>query len=147
MSKILIIEDDNKIRSILKEILEEKNHEVDDAPDGLEGFKKLEQGMYDLCLCDIKMPKMDGMEVLEKSKDAEIGTNFIMISAHGTIDVAVEAVKKGAFDFLQKPFDLGRLEITLRNALDKSVLQRETKTLKKKISKKKLTNFKTIMQR
>ena len=136
MSKILIIEDDNKIRSILKEILEEKNHEVDDAPDGLEGFKKLEQGMYDLCLCDIKMPKMDGMEVLEKSKDAEIGTNFIMISAHGTIDVAVEAVKKGAFDFLQKPFDLGRLEITLRNALDKSVLQRETKTLKKKISKK-----------
>lgn len=136
MSKILVIEDDNKIRSILKEILEEKNHEVDDAPDGLEGFKKLEQGMYDLCLCDIKMPKMDGMEVLEKSKEAEIGTNFVMISAHGTIDVAVEAVKKGAFDFLQKPFDLGRLEITLRNALDKSVLQRETKTLKKKISKK-----------
>ena len=136
MSKILVIEDDNKIRSILKEILEEKNHEVDDAPDGLEGFRKLEQGLYDLCLCDIKMPKMDGMEVLEKAKDAELGTNFIMISAHGTIDVAVEAVKKGAFDLLQKPFDLGRLEITLRNALDKSTLQRETKTLKKKISKK-----------
>jgi DNA-binding NtrC family response regulator len=136
MPKILVIEDDNKIRSILKEILEEKNHEVDDAPDGVEGFKKLEQGIYDLCLCDIKMPKMDGMEVLEKAKGAEIGTNFIMISAHGTIDVAVEAVKKGAFDFLQKPFDLGRLEITLRNALDKSTLQRETKTLKKKISKK-----------
>jgi two-component system nitrogen regulation response regulator NtrX len=136
MSKILVIEDDNKIRSILKEILEEKNHEVDDAADGLEGLKKLEQGIYDLCLCDIKMPKMDGMEVLEKAKEAELGTNFIMISAHGTIDVAVEAVKKGAFDFLQKPFDLGRLEITLRNALDKSTLQRETKTLKKKISKK-----------
>lgn len=136
MSKILVIEDDNKIRSILKEILEEKNHEVDDAADGVEGLKKLEQGMFDLCLCDIKMPKMDGMEVLEKSKDADIGTNFIMISAHGTIDVAVEAVKKGAFDFLQKPFDLGRLEITLRNALDKSILQRETKTLKKKISRK-----------
>jgi two-component system nitrogen regulation response regulator NtrX len=136
MSKILVIEDDNKIRSILKEILEEKNHEVDDAPDGVEGLKKLEQGFYDLCLCDIKMPKMDGMEVLEKAKEAEIGANFIMISAHGTIDVAVEAVKKGAFDFLQKPFDLGRLEITLRNALDKSTLQRETKTLKKKISKK-----------
>jgi two-component system, NtrC family, nitrogen regulation response regulator NtrX len=136
MSKILIIEDDNKIRSILKEILEEKNHEVDDAADGSEGLKKLEQGAYDLCLCDIKMPKMDGMEVLEKAKEAEIGTNFIMISAHGTIDVAVEAVKKGAFDFLQKPFDLGRLEITLRNGLDKSTLQRETKTLKKKISKK-----------
>lgn len=136
MSKILVIEDDNKIRAILKEILEEKNHDVDDAADGQEGLKKLEQGLYDLCLCDIKMPKMDGMEVLEKAKDAEIGTNFIMISAHGTIDVAVEAVKKGAFDFLQKPFDLGRLEITLRNALDKSVLQRETKSLKKKISKK-----------
>ncbi len=136
MSKILVIEDDNKIRSILKEILEEKNHEVDDAADGLEGYKKLEQGVYDLCLCDIKMPKMDGMEVLEKAKGNEIGANFIMISAHGTIDVAVEAVKKGAFDFLQKPFDLGRLEITLRNALDKSILQRETKTLKKKISKK-----------
>jgi DNA-binding NtrC family response regulator len=136
MSKILVIEDDNKIRSILKEILEEKNHEVDDAADGVEGYKKLEQGFYDLCLCDIKMPKMDGLEVLEKAKENEIGTNFIIISAHGTIDVAVEAVKKGAFDFLQKPFDLGRLEITLRNALDKSILQRETKTLKKKISKK-----------
>lgn len=136
MSKILVIEDDNKIRSILKEILEEKNHEVDDAADGLDGFKKLEQGSYDLCLCDIKMPKMDGMEVLDKAKEAELGTNFIMISAHGTIDVAVEAVKKGAFDFLQKPFDLGRLEITLRNALDKSSLVRETKTLKKKIGKK-----------
>jgi DNA-binding NtrC family response regulator len=136
MSKILVIEDDNKIRSILKEILEEKDHEVDDAADGLDGFKKLEQGSYDLCLCDIKMPKMDGLEVLDKAKEAELGTNFIMISAHGTIDVAVEAVKKGAFDFLQKPFDLGRLEITLRNALDKSSLVRETKTLKKKISRK-----------
>ena len=73
MSKILVIEDDNKIRSILKEILEEKNHEVDDAADGVEGYKKLEQGVYDLCLCDIKMPKMDGMEVLEKAKENEIG--------------------------------------------------------------------------
>jgi two-component system, NtrC family, nitrogen regulation response regulator NtrX len=82
------------------------------------------------------MPKMDGLEVLEKSKEAGIVTNFIIISAHGTIDVAVEAVKKGAFDFLQKPFDLGRLEITLRNALDKSTLVKETKNLKKKISKK-----------
>jgi len=136
MSRILIIEDDNKIRSILKEILEEKDHEVEEAADGQEGFKKLEQGSFDLCLCDIKMPKMDGLEVLEKAKEAGITTNFIVISAHGTIDVAVEAVKKGAFDFLQKPFDLGRLEITLRNALDKSSLVKETKTLKKKISKK-----------
>jgi two-component system, NtrC family, nitrogen regulation response regulator NtrX len=136
MSKILVIEDDRKIRAILKEILEEKDHEVEEAADGEEGLKKLEQGGFDLCLCDIKMPKMDGLEVLEKSKDAGIGTNFIIISAHGTIDVAVEAVKKGAFDFLQKPFDLGRLEITLRNALDKSTLVKETKNLKKKISRK-----------
>lgn len=136
MSKILIIEDDNKIRAVLKEILEDKDHDVDEAADGQEGLKRLEQGAYDLCLCDIKMPKMDGLEVLEKAKEAGIATNFIVISAHGTIDVAVEAVKKGAFDFLQKPFDLGRLEITLRNALDKSSLIKETKTLKKKISRK-----------
>jgi len=136
MSKILIVEDDTKISSVLKEILEEKGHEVDQAADGVEGLRKLENGGFDLCLCDIKMPKMDGLEVLEKSKEAGITTNFIVISAHGTIDVAVEAVKKGAFDFLQKPFDLGRLEITLRNALDKSTLVKETKTLKKKISKK-----------
>lgn len=136
MSKILVIEDDNKIRAILKEILEEKDHEVEEAADGQEGYKKLEQGAFDLCICDIKMPKMDGMEVLEKAKEKGISTNFIIISAHGTIDVAVEAVKKGAFDFLQKPFDLGRLEITLRNALDKSTLVRETKTLRKKINRK-----------
>lgn len=136
MSKILLIEDDSKIRSILKEILQEKNHEVDEAGDGHEGFKKLEQGTYDLCICDIKMPKMDGLEVLDKAKEAGIPTNFVVISAHGNIDIAVEAVKKGAFDFLQKPFDLGRLEITLRNALDKTTLIKETKNLRKKISRK-----------
>jgi two-component system, NtrC family, nitrogen regulation response regulator NtrX len=136
MSKILLIEDDPKIRSILKEILQEKNHEVDEAGDGQEGFRKLEQGMYELCICDIKMPKMDGLEVLDRTREAGIATNFVVISAHGNIDIAVEAVKKGAFDFLQKPFDLGRLEITLRNALDKTTLIRETKTLRKKISRK-----------
>jgi DNA-binding NtrC family response regulator len=136
MSKILVVEDDVKIRSILKEILEDKEHEVEEAADGQEGLKKLEQGSFDLCLCDIKMPKMDGLEVLEKAKGKGIGTNFIIISAHGTIDIAVEAVKKGAFDFLQKPFDLGRLEITLRNALDKSTLVQETRSLRKKISKR-----------
>jgi two-component system, NtrC family, nitrogen regulation response regulator NtrX len=136
MSKILLIEDDAKIRSILKEILQEKNHEVDEAGDGQEGFKKLENGIYDLCICDIKMPKMDGLEVLDRTKEAGIATNFVVISAHGNIDIAVEAVKKGAFDFLQKPFDLGRLEITLRNALDKTILIRETKNLRKKISRK-----------
>jgi DNA-binding NtrC family response regulator len=136
MSKILVVEDDAKIRAILKEILQDKNHEVDEAKDGVEGFQKLEQGIYDLCICDIKMPKMDGLEVLDKAKEAGIPTNFVIISAHGNIDIAVEAVKKGAFDFLQKPFDLGRLEITLRNALDKTTLVKETRNLKKKISKK-----------
>ena len=136
MSKILLIEDDAKIRTILKEILQEKNHEVDEAGDGQEGFKKLEQNVYDLCICDIKMPKMDGLEVLDRTKEAGIATNFVVISAHGNIDIAVEAVKKGAFDFLQKPFDLGRLEITLRNALDKTTLIRETRSLRKKISRK-----------
>lgn len=136
MSKILLIEDDVKIRSILKEILVEKNHEVDEAGDGQEGFRKLEQGTYDLCICDIKMPKMDGLEVLDRAREAGIATNFVVISAHGNIDIAVEAVKKGAFDFLQKPFDLGRLEITLRNALDKTTLIKETRNLRKKISKK-----------
>ena len=136
MSKILLIEDDSKIRAILREILQDKNHEVDEAGDGVEGFKKLEQGFYDLCICDIKMPKMDGMEVLEKAKEAEIPANFVIISAHGNIDIAVEAVKKGAFDFLQKPFDLGRLEITLRNALDKTSLVKETRNLRKKILRK-----------
>lgn len=136
MAKILIIEDDAKIRAILKEILIEKDHDVDDAVDGQEGLKKLLGGTYDLCLCDIKMPKMDGLEVLDKTKEAGIATNFIVISAHGTIDIAVEAVKKGAFDFLSKPFDLGRLEITLRNALDKTSLVKETRSLRKKISGK-----------
>ena len=136
MSKILLIEDDAKIRSILKEILQEKNHDVDEAGDGQEGFRKLEQGAYDLCICDIKMPKMDGLEVLDRTREAGIATNFVVISAHGNIDIAVEAVKKGAFDFLQKPFDLGRLEITLRNALDKTTLLRETRNLRKKISRK-----------
>jgi two-component system, NtrC family, nitrogen regulation response regulator NtrX len=136
MAKILVIEDDNKIRAILKEILMDKNHSVDEAADGVEGYKKLEQGIYDLCICDIKMPKMDGLEVLDKAKEEGIATNFVVISAHGNIDVAVEAVKKGAFDFLQKPFDLGRLEITLRNALDKTSLVRETKNLRKKVSRK-----------
>jgi DNA-binding NtrC family response regulator len=136
MSKILLIEDDAKIRTILKEILQEKNHEVDEAGDGQDGFRKLEHGIYDLCICDIKMPKMDGLEVLDRAKEAGIPTNFVVISAHGNIDIAVEAVKKGAFDFLQKPFDLGRLEITLRNALDKTTLIKETKNLRKKISRK-----------
>jgi two-component system, NtrC family, nitrogen regulation response regulator NtrX len=136
MAKILLIEDDSKIRSTLKEILVEKGHQVEEAADGLEGYKKLESGDFALCLSDIKMPKMDGMEVLGKAMESGINTNFIIISAHGTIDVAVEAVKKGAFDFLSKPFDLSRLEITVRNALERTTLVEETKTLRKKVSKR-----------
>jgi two-component system, NtrC family, nitrogen regulation response regulator NtrX len=136
MARILIIEDDSKIRFSLKEILIEKGHEVDEAADGLEGYKKLEASQYALCLSDIKMPKMDGMEVLSKAMEAGINTNFIIISAHGSIDVAVEAVKKGAFDFLSKPFDLSRLEITVRNALERTTLVEETKTLRKKVLKR-----------
>lgn len=136
MAKILIIEDDQKIRNSLKEILAEKGHQVDEAADGAEGYKKLESGEYQLCLSDIKMPKMDGMEVLSKAMSNGIPTNFIIISAHGTIDVAVEAVKKGAFDFLSKPFDLSRLEITVRNALERTTLVEETKVLRKKVQKR-----------
>src|SRR5690606_26805649 len=135
MARILVVEDDVKIRSILKEILEEKDHEVEEAADGQEGFKKLEQGNFDLCLCDIKMPKMDGLEVLEKTRSKGIPTNFIVISAHGTIDIAVEAVKKGALDFLQKPVEMGSLEITLRDALDKIILIQESRSLRENISK------------
>jgi two-component system, NtrC family, nitrogen regulation response regulator NtrX len=136
MAKILLIEDDSKIRNSLKEILMEKGHQVEEAADGLEGYKKLESGDFALCLSDIKMPKMDGMEVLSKAMENGIHTNFIIISAHGTIDVAVEAVKKGAFDFLSKPFDLSRLEITVRNALERTTLVEETKILRKKVSKR-----------
>lgn len=136
MAKILLIEDDTKIRASLKEILLEKGHQVEEAADGAEGYKKLETGDFQLCLSDIKMPKMDGMEVLTKAMEAGINTTFIIISAHGTIDVAIEAVKKGAFDFLQKPFDLSRLEIGVRNALEKTSLVEETKVLRKKVQKR-----------
>ncbi len=135
MAKILIIDDEKSIRSTLREILEYEKYEVDEAVDGQDGISKLEQKKYDVALCDIKMPKMDGIEVLEKAQTINPDVQFIMISAHGSIETAVEAVKKGAYDFIQKPPDLNRLLITLRNALDKSSLVTETKVLKKKISK------------
>src|SRR5882762_1829873 len=139
MSKVLIIEDEASIRAVLKDILKDQKElklEVDEAKDGMEGLVKLESENYDLVFCDIKMPKMDGMEVLSQSKAKGIATTFVMISAHGTTELAVDAVKKGAYDFLQKPPDLNRLLITLRNALDKNSLVRETVTLKKKISQR-----------
>ncbi len=139
MPRVLLIEDEASIRAVLKDILKDQKElklEVDEAKDGAEGLAKLESEVYDLAFCDIKMPKMDGMEVLQKAKEKGIATTFIMISAHGTTEIAVDATKMGAYDFLQKPPDLNRLLITLRNALDKTNLVKETKTLKRKVSEK-----------
>jgi two-component system nitrogen regulation response regulator NtrX len=135
MAKILIIDDERSIRATLREILEYEKYEVDEAVDGQDGIEKISKNKYDIALCDIKMPKLDGIEVLEKSQTINPELPFIMISAHGSIETAVDAVKKGAYDFIQKPPDLNRLLITVRNALDKSTLVTETKVLKKKISK------------
>lgn len=135
MAHILIVDDERSIRSTLKEILEFEKYQVDEAKDGEEGMALIEKNNYDLVLCDIKMPKMDGMEVLEKALELGKDTQFIMVSAHGSIETAVEATKKGAFDFIQKPPDLNRLLVSVRNALDKSSLVTETKVLKKKINK------------
>ena len=135
MARILIIDDEKSIRYTLREILEYEKYEVDEAQDGEEGLRKLTENQYDVTLCDIKMPKMDGIEVLTKAKEQGIDTQFIMVSAHGTIETAVEATKKGAYDFIAKPPDLNRLLVTLRNALDKSSLVTETKVLRKKVTK------------
>ena len=135
MAKILIIDDEKSIRSTLKEILEYEKYAIDEAVDGQDGLDKITKNKYDIALCDIKMPKLDGIEVLEKAQQINPELPFIMISAHGSIETAVDAVKKGAYDFIQKPPDLNRLLITVRNALDKSTLVTETKVLKKKISK------------
>ena len=139
MPKILIIEDETSIRAVLKDILldqKELKLEVDEARDGSEGLQLLESTTYDLVFCDIKMPKMDGMEVLQKAKQKNIASPFIMISAHGTTEMAVDAIRMGAYDFLQKPPDLNRLLITVRNALDRQSLIKETKSLRKKVSRK-----------
>src|ERR1043165_1595697 len=139
MPKILIIEDEASIRAVLKEILldqKELKIEVEEAKDGVEGLALLESNSFDVAFCDIKMPKMDGMEVLQKAKEKNINTSFIMISAHGTTEMAVDAIKIGAYDFMQKPPDLNRLLVTVRNALDRNSLVKETKSLRKKVSRK-----------
>lgn len=135
MKKLLIIDDEKSIRKALREILEYEKYQVDEASDGSEGIAMIQKDKYDIILCDIKMPKMDGIEVLDKIMHISSDTPVIMISGHGTIETAVEAVKKGAFDFIAKPLDLNRLLVTLRNAMDKSTLVTETKVLKKKVSK------------
>src|SRR6201996_7679960 len=135
MSNILIIDDEKAIRKTLSEILSYEGYKLDEAGDGEEGLKKVKEKEYDVILCDIKMPKLDGIEFLEKVKDINPDIPVIMISGHGTIETAVEAVKKGAYDYISKPPDLNRLLITIRNAMDKKSLVTETKQLRKRISR------------
>ncbi len=135
MPNILVIDDERAIRNVLKDILSNEGYKTEEAADGEEGFKKFSSANFDVVLCDIKMPKMDGLEFLQKATEANPDVPIIMISGHGNIETAVEAVKKGAFDYISKPPDLNRLLITIRNATDKNVLVKETKTLKRKVSK------------
>lgn len=136
MAKVLVIDDEKAIRNTLKEVLEYEKHIVDLAEDGISGIEMFEKNDYDVVLCDIKMANMDGIEVLQKIEETTTEIPVIMISGHGNIDTAVEAIKKGAFDFLEKPIDLNRLLITMRNAMDKSNLITQTRVLKKQVSKK-----------
>ena len=136
MPKILVVDDDQSIRRTLKDILEFEKYQVEEAVDGLDALVQVKQNQYDAIILDIKMPKLDGMDAMDRIQAIRPDLPVIMISGHGYIDTAVEAVKKGAFDFIQKPPDLNRLLITIRNAMDKSSLITETKTLKKKVRKK-----------
>ncbi len=135
MAKILIIDDERAIRSTLREILEYEDYQVEDVDNGQDGLNMIAKNDYDLVLCDIKMNRMDGMEVLTEGLTIKPDLPFIMISGHGTVETAVEASRKGAFDFISKPPDLNRLLITVRNALDRGSLVVETKVLKRKVSK------------
>jgi len=135
MLKILLIDDEKSIRRSLREILEFEKYQVEEAEDGLIGLAKITAEQFDVVLCDVKMPKLDGLELLQKLSAEGNETPLIMMSGHGNIETAVDAVKKGAYDFLTKPVDLNRLLVTLRNALDKQHLVSETKTLRKKVSK------------
>jgi DNA-binding NtrC family response regulator len=135
MAKILVIDDERSIRNTLKDILEYEKYEVTTAENGIKGFEILKKNTFDILLLDIKMPEIDGMEVLEKVRKDYPDLQIIMISGHGNVDTAVKAVKNGAFDFIEKPLDLNRLLVTVRNALDRTELITETKTLRRKISK------------
>src|ERR1700744_6273637 len=135
MSSILIIDDEKAIRKTLSEILSYEGYKIEDAENGEDGLKKFNEKTFDVVLCDIKMPKIDGMEFLERAKATNPDVSVIMISGHGTIETAVEAVKKGAFDYVSKPPDLNRLLITIRNAMDRQTLATEAKTLKRKVTK------------
>jgi two-component system nitrogen regulation response regulator NtrX len=141
MTKILVIDDERPIRSTLQEILEFEKFKVETAEDGKMGLEMIQANNYDLILCDIKMPKMDGMELLDKVIELGIESPIIMISGHGNIETAVEAIKKGAYDFIQKPLDLNRTLVTLRNALDRKEIVQENKVLKRKVSQGKITDI------
>ena len=136
MTKILVIDDERSIRNSMKDILHYEGHEVVLAENGMEGLVSVKSEKPDIVFCDIKMPKMEGIEVLERIKEFSADTPVIMISGHGTIDTAIEAIRKGAYDFIEKPLDLNRILITIKNATDKHLLIHETKTLKNKVSKK-----------
>src|SRR5512145_2686568 len=135
MATILVIDDEKSIRNTLQEVLEYENHKVDLATNGTEAIDLFGNNNYDVVLCDIKMPGMDGIEVLEKLHEKAHDVPIIMISGHGNIDTAVEAIKKGAYDFIEKPLDLNRLLVTMRNAMERNDLVSETKVLKRRISK------------
>ena len=135
MPDILIIDDEKAIRKTLSEILSFEGYKIDEASDGEEGLKKFKEKNYDVVLCDIKMPRLDGIEFLQRAGESSPDVPIIMISGHGNIETAVEAVKKGAYDYISKPPDLNRLLITIRNAMDKSSLVTETKTLKRRVTK------------
>jgi two-component system nitrogen regulation response regulator NtrX len=136
MAKILVVDDMAAIRASLREILEDEKHEVEEAKDGEEALKKLESTDFDVAFCDVKMPKLDGIELLERVKQAGIPTPFIIISAHGTKETALECIKRGAYFFIQKPFEsIETILIHLRNVLERNSLKEENKTLRKKISK------------
>ena len=131
--KILIIDDERSIRNSLKEILADEGYEVDVAENGLQGVEMVDKEKYNIIFCDIKMPEMDGIEVLDKLIQMGVDSAVVMISGHGDIDTAVECIKKGAFDFIRKPLDLNRILITIKNATDKVALVKETRILKKKV--------------
>ena len=141
MPQILVIDDERSIRGTLREILEYEKFIVDDAEDGNTALEKIEKKEYDLILCDIKMPKMDGIEVLQKIMQIRPEVPVIIISGHGNIETAVEAIKKGAYDFIQKPLDLNRTLVTIRNSLERKTLVSETKVLQRKVSKNKSTEI------
>lgn len=135
MNSILVIDDEKAIRKTLSEILSFEGYKIDEASDGEEGLSKFKAKTYDVVLCDVKMPKIDGLEFLQKASECNPDVPIIMISGHGTIETAVEAVKKGAYDFISKPPDLNRMLITIRNAMERNILVTETKTLKRRVSK------------